>query len=80
MATPAVTPAPPAGAPPGAGGGRAVIERFRQVAQQVQMLGQQYPETADIMSQILPMLVKAMSLVAGNPSRTPPTPAPPIGG
>lgn len=88
MATQPPIPQPSAGATPpptatsggaGAGPGRQVMEEFKQVAMQIQMLAQKYPEFSDIASQILPMLVKGMSLVAGNPARSTPAAAPPIG-
>lgn len=73
-----------AGAPPppqGAGGNQArmVVEEFKGVAQQVQMLAQKYPEASDVLQQILPLLLKGMTQVAGDPNRTPPTAAPPVG-
>lgn len=87
MASPAVTPnaGGSAGAPQGGGAGgvqgasRQVMEEFRQVAMQIQMLAQKYPEFSDTAAQILPMLVKGMTQVAGNPARTPATTAPPVG-
>ena len=49
------------------------------MAMQIQMLAQKYPEFSDIAAQILPMLVKGMTAVSGNPARTPATTAPPVG-
>ena len=73
-------PSPASGAGPGAASGlKQTIEEFRQVAMQIQMLAQKYPEASDICQQILPMLQKAMTQVAGNPARTPDTQAPPVG-
>lgn len=79
---------PPQGGQPAPGGGagaqgtgnlRQTIEEFRQVAMQVQMLSTKYPESSDIMQQILPLLQKAMTTVAGNPARQQDPQAPPVG-
>lgn len=79
---------PPQGGQPAPGGGagaqgagdvKAAIEAFRQVAMQVQMLSTKFPESSDIMQQILPLLQKAMVQVAGNPARQQDPQAPPVG-
>jgi hypothetical protein len=83
MAAAPQNPGAGAGAPPpqaaGAGPGPQVVAQFKQVAQQIQMLAQQYPEFSDLASQILPMLVKGLTLVSGNPARSTPAAAPPVG-
>ena len=81
-------PPPQAGAGQGAGAGagaaagnasKAIVEEFRQLAMQLQMLAQKYPEATDTIAQMLPMLQKAMVSVIGNPARTPDQQAPPVG-
>lgn len=82
-------PPPQAGAGQGAGAGagaaaagnasKAIVEEFRQLAMQLQMLAQKYPEATDTIAQMLPMLQKAMVQVIGNPARTPDQQAPPVG-
>lgn len=51
---------------------------FVSLAQQVQQLAQRYPEFTEVATQILPLIQKGMSRVAGNAQRQPERQAPPI--
>lgn len=78
-ASPVPRPVPGAGASAGAqGAGQQRTMDFVKVAQAIQQLGQQYPEAAEDLSQVLPLLQRAMAKVAGNPQRTAETQAPPL--
>jgi hypothetical protein len=58
---------------------RGAVEEFRQLAMQIQQLAQKYPEIVDDAAQMLPLIQRAMSKVAGNPQRSPEKQAPPMG-
>ncbi len=59
-------------------GPQQAVQEFTQLAQQIQALAKKYPEFVEGAAQILPMIEKSLTRIAGNPERTPDRQAPPV--